>query len=357
MRALAIAIVDHYRRHRRALPWRQTRDPYAIWVSEIMLQQTRVATVIPYWQRWMARFPTVGALAAAEDDTVMEAWAGLGYYSRARNLVRGARAVVAAGGAMPGDADALRALPGIGAYTAGAIASIAYGQRAALVDGNVARVLARVRGIDEDVKATAGQRRVWAEAEALMAALPADREPGELNQGLMELGATVCTPTSPTCLTCPLAGQCVAARAGRQAELPVLPRRKRPDELPAITEVALWLERRGKVLAVRRRPGGLYGGLWELPQGADAAAAAAAVGLTLRGAAEVRGHHRQLLSHRRLELTLATGAATGRARLASDRYDALRWIEVTRLDALGVSSATAALLAHRPALGKARGPG
>jgi len=149
----------------------------------------------------------------------------------------------------------------------------------------------------------------------------------------------------------------VAARAGRQAELPVLPRRKRPDELPAITEVALWLERRGKVLAVRRRPGGLYGGLWELPQGADAAAAAAAVGLTLRGAAEVRGHHRQLLSHRRLELTLATGAATGRARLASDRYDALRWIEVTRLDALGVSSATAALLAHRPALGKARGPG
>lgn len=356
MRALAIAIVDHYRRHRRALPGRQTRDPYAIWVSEIMLQQTRVATVIPYWQRWMAKFPTVGALAAAEDDAVMEAWAGLGYYSRARNLVRGARAVVAAGGAMPGDASGLRALPGIGAYTAGAIASIAYGQRAPLVDGNVARVLARVRGIEDDVKATAGQRRVWAEAEALMAALPDDRAPGELNQGLMELGATVCTPTSPACLTCPISGPCVAARTGRQTELPVLPRRKRPDELAAITEVALWIERRGKVLVGRRLAGGLYGGLWELPQGDDGAAAARAVGLTLRGVPEVRGHHRQVLSHRRLELTLASATATGRARIAAGRYDALKWVDVTRIDTLALSSATAALLAHRPSLGKARAP-
>ena len=354
MRALAIAIVDHYRRHRRALPWRQTRDPYAIWVSEVMLQQTRVATVIPYWQRWMTRFPTVAALAAAEDDTVMEAWAGLGYYSRARNLVRGARAVVAAGGTMPGDADGLRALPGIGAYTAGAIASIAYGQRAALVDGNVARVLARVRGLPEDVKSTAGQRRVWTEAEALMLALPADRDPGELNQGLMELGATVCTPTSPACPTCPVHGRCAAAREGRQEELPVMPRRKRLAELPAIVEVALWIERRGKVLTARRAAGGLYGGLWELPQGADAPQAAAAVGLTLRGAAEVRGHHQQVLSHRRLELSLVVAAAAGRARITSARYDAVRWIEVTRLDTLGVSSATTALLAHRPSLGKPR---
>ena len=261
---------------------------------------------------------------------------------------------------MPGDAAGLRALPGVGAYTAGAIASIAYGERAPLVDGNVARVLARVRGIDDDVKATAGQRRVWAEAEALMAALPADRAPGELNQGLMELGATVCTPTSPTCLTCPVSGHCVAKRDGRQAALPVLPRRKRPDELPAIAEVALWLERRGKVLVARRVATGLYGGLWELPQGTDAAAAAAAVGLTLAGAPEVRGHHRQVLSHRRLELTLAAAAARGTARARADRYDAVRWVEVTAIDALGLSSATAALLAHRPttrALGKRRRAG
>ena len=354
MRALAVAIVDHYRRHRRELPWRATRDPYAIWVSEIMLQQTRVATVIPYWQRWMAQFPTVGALAAAEDDAVMSSWAGLGYYSRARNLLRGARAVMAAGGAMPRELDGLRALPGVGAYTAGAIASIAYGARAALVDGNVARVLARLRGLPLDVKSTAGLRAVWTEAEALVAALPADGDAGELNQGLMELGATVCTPTSPTCLTCPVSGHCVAKRTGRQAELPVLPKRKRTDELQEIVEVALWLERRGQVLAARRTAAGLYGGLWELPTGADASAAAAAVGLTLRGAIEVRGHHRQLLSHRRLELTLATAAPVGRARLTGDRYDAVRWVAVTELDQLGVSSATAALLVHRPPLGKPR---
>lgn len=349
-----MAIVDHYRRHRRALPWRETRDPYAIWVSEIMLQQTRVATVIPYWQRWMRQFPTVGALAAAEDDAVMSAWAGLGYYSRARNLLRGARAVVASGGAMPHDLDGLRSLPGIGAYTAGAIASIAYGARAALVDGNVARVLARVRGLPLDVKSTAGLRAVWTEAEALVATLPADADAGELNQGLMELGATVCTPTSPTCLTCPLSGHCVAKRDGRQGELPVLPKRKRPDELPQLVEVALWIERRGRVLAARRAAAGLYGGLWELPTGADAPAAAASVGLALDGDVTVRGHHRQVLSHRRLELTLATADATGRARIASDRYDAVRWVGVTELDDLGVSSATAALLAHRPTLGKAR---
>ncbi|MBK9036563.1 MAG: A/G-specific adenine glycosylase [Myxococcales bacterium] len=344
MRALAIAIVDHYRRHRRDLPWRRTRDPYAIWVSEIMLQQTRVATVIPYWQRWMTRFPTVGALAAAEDDAVMEAWAGLGYYSRARNLVRGARVVVAAGGAMPADAVGLRALPGVGAYTAGAIASIAYRERAALVDGNVARVLARVRGLDDDVKSTAGQRRVWAEAEALVAALPAAADPGELNQGLMELGATVCTPTSPRCAECPLSGQCVAARDGRQAELPVVPKRKRAADLPRMVEVALWLARGARVLVARRAATGLYGGLWELPQGADAVGAAAAVGLTLAAAPVELGRHHQTLSHRRLELTLVRARARGRARVAAPRYDAVRWVEVAAADALGVSTATTALL-------------
>src|SRR5512135_565413 len=165
MRAIAAAVVDHFAVVRRDLPWRRARDPYAIWVSEIMLQQTRVATVIPYWERWMARFPTVSALARAPLDDVLAAWAGLGYYSRARNLHAGAKAVDARfGGALPSSAAELRGVPGIGPYTAGAIASIAFGERAPLVDGNVARVLARVFGIDHDIKSTAGGKALWQRA-------------------------------------------------------------------------------------------------------------------------------------------------------------------------------------------------
>ncbi|MEZ4398414.1 MAG: A/G-specific adenine glycosylase [Kofleriaceae bacterium] len=356
MRALAVAIVEFYQRQQRDLPWRRTRDPYAIWVSEIMLQQTRVATVIPYWERWMARFPTVAALAAADDDDILAAWAGLGYYSRARNLARGARAVVAGGGAMPRDAAGLRGLPGIGPYTAGAIASIAYGERAPLVDGNVARVLARVLGIDLDVKSTAGLKRIWVEAGALVAALPASAAPGELNQGLMELGATVCTPTSPGCPRCPLADRCVAARDGRQGELPVLPRRKGAAELTSIDEAALWLVRRDRVLLARRLASGLYGGLWELPQGPTVDDAAAAVGLTVTAAVEL-GRHRQVLSHRRLHLTLWRGDARGRARPDPARYDAIAWRSVTDLAEAGVSSATATLIELARRLGKPAGPG
>src|ERR1700704_1592130 len=170
---LGVAIVAHYATVKRDLPWRRSRDPYAIWVSEIMLQQTRVQTVIPYWERWMARFPTVSALAEAPLDDVLAAWAGLGYYSRARNLHAGARAVGERfGGALPSRAAELREVPGIGPYTAGAIASIAFGERAPLVDGNVARVLARVYGIEDDIKSTAGQRALGAAAGELMRALP-----------------------------------------------------------------------------------------------------------------------------------------------------------------------------------------
>src|SRR5688500_1720350 len=223
---IAAAVVAHYARAKRDLPWRRTRDPYAIWVSEIMLQQTRVATVIPYWERWLGRFPTVGALAEAPLDDVLAHWAGLGYYTRARNLHRGAREVVARwGGALPETAGGLREVPGIGAYTAGAIASIAYGERAPLVDGNVARVLARVFGIETDVKSTVGVKKIWALAGALMEGLADGTDPGDLNQGLMELGATVCAPRSPSCLACPLTAVCVARKQGRQDELPVVPAR------------------------------------------------------------------------------------------------------------------------------------
>ncbi|HET9993723.1 MAG TPA: hypothetical protein VFQ65_34535, partial [Kofleriaceae bacterium] len=166
---LGAAIVAHYATVKRDLPWRRSRDPYAIWVSEIMLQQTRVQTVIPYWERWMQRFPTVRALAEAPLDDVLAVWAGLGYYSRARNLKKGAEAVTARwAGALPRCASELREVPGIGPYTAGAIASIAFGERAPLVDGNVARVLARVYGIAEDIKSTAGQRALWQRAGELV---------------------------------------------------------------------------------------------------------------------------------------------------------------------------------------------
>src|SRR5262245_19380438 len=210
-RVIAPAVVAWYRAARRDLPWRETRDPYAIWVSEIMLQQTRVATVIPYWQRWMARFPTLTALADAPLDDVLAHWSGLGYYSLARNLHRGAAEVARdRGGTLPSTAAGLRDVPGIGAYTAGAIASFAYGERAPLVDGNVARVLARFYGVAADVKSTVGARRIWQLAAGVMADLPADAAPGDLNQGLMELGATVCTARSPACDACPLAAGCIA---------------------------------------------------------------------------------------------------------------------------------------------------
>jgi A/G-specific adenine glycosylase len=351
VRLIASRIVEFYRRERRDLPWRRTRDPYAIWVSEIMLQQTRVATVIPYWERWMARFPSVGVLAAAPLDDVLAAWAGLGYYSRARNLHAGARWVAnERGGELPRTAADLRAVPGIGPYTAGAIASIAHGERAPLVDGNVARVLARVCGVEDDVKSTAGQKKIWALAGELVAALPPELEPGDLNQGVMELGATVCTPTAPTCLTCPLSGPCVARAAARQDELPRVPARKAAADLRELASVALWIERRGALLFARRPAGGLYGGLWELPQGDDAGAAARRVGVKLRGKALALGEHRQVLSHRRLRIALARATVVGTPRVV-DGYTAVRWCSpAAASEELGVSSATSALLA----LGKGR---
>jgi A/G-specific adenine glycosylase len=346
---IAGAIVAHYRRHRRDLPWRRTRDPYAVWVSEIMLQQTRVATVIPYWQRWMQRFPTVRALADAPLDDVLAAWSGLGYYRRARHLHAGAQWVAERGGALPSRAAELRAVPGVGAYTAGAVASIAFGVAAPLVDGNVARVLARVFAVDDDVKSTAGQKTIWRLAGELMAARPAEAEPGELNQGLMELGATVCTPTSPACLTCPVAIHCRARAAGRQDELPRLPARPREADLPLLATVALWVEDRGRILLAQRPATGLFAGLWELPQGADAADAAAAIGVSLAGPPAVRAHHRQTLSHRRLDITAVDARLRGRPRAVAGRYQAVRRVTLEAARSLGIASGTVALLASPPA--------
>ncbi|MGE5181353.1 MAG: A/G-specific adenine glycosylase [Acidobacteriota bacterium] len=361
--AIARAIVSHFAGARRDLPWRKTRDPYAIWISEIMLQQTRVQTVIPYWTRWMGKFPTVAALAQAPLDDVLAAWAGLGYYSRARNLHAGARAVVdTLGGALPARAGELRAVPGIGPYTAGAIASIAFGERAPLVDGNVARVLARVFAIEHDIKSTAGTKALWAKAGELMAALPEDHAPGDLNQGLMELGATLCAPASPRCLACPLGRLC----ATRGDELPVVAPRKRAHELPLLERTALWLQAGDEIVLARRAPSGLFGGLWELPP----LEAAGALGVT-RVDHEPVAYHDQVLAHRRLRVAVVRGAmpaSLGRsaarvrpgslalASLALGRsvaslgkpldpgYDALVRVTLSRARQLGIAAATTAIL-------------
>ena len=247
-------LLAHYDARRRDLPWRQTRDPYAVWVSEIMLQQTRVETVIPYYERWMRQFPSVDALAGADIDRVLKSWEGLGYYSRARNLHRAATIVRERyNGILPDSVDQLRELPGIGEYTAGAIASIAYARRAPAVDGNVKRVLARL--LDEPAPAAKLLRKT---AESLV---PHDRA-GDFNQALMELGATICVPAGPRCEQCPIARACRACHAGTQLERPARqPKRRIPEEY-TITLVA----RRERELAVRRRPAkGLLAGLWEFP--------------------------------------------------------------------------------------------
>ena len=338
--SIATAVVAHFGRVQRDLPWRRTRDPYAIWVSEIMLQQTRVATVIPYWERWIARFPSVSALARAALDDVLAAWAGLGYYSRARNLHRGAQAVGATfGGSLPRRAAELREVPGIGPYTAGAIASIAYGERAPLVDGNVARVLGRVFAVPDDIKSTAGQKALWARAGELMTALPAGAAPGDLNQGLMELGATVCSPTQPRCLVCPLAKLCIAHRTGREAELPVMPVRKKASELPILARTLVWIEHRDRIVLVRRAPEGLFGGLWELPPVELALALGAALDRT------AIAHHDQTLSHRRLRVTVIRGALVGRLVEPEDPgYDAITRVRIADATRLGIAAATKAIL-------------
>ena len=211
-----------YADHGRDLPWRRTRDPYAIWLSEIILQQTRIAQGQAYWERFMAAFPDVESLAAASEDAVLRLWQGLGYYSRARNLHAAARQIVALGG-FPDTLDGIRALKGVGDYTAAAIGSIAFGLPAAVVDGNVYRVLARYYGIATPVGTTAARKEFSARAQAL---LPPDR-PGDFNQAMMDFGALQCTPVSPACLLCPLADGCAALATGQVDRLPV--RQKAPE--------------------------------------------------------------------------------------------------------------------------------
>jgi A/G-specific adenine glycosylase len=263
-----IAWQRHHGRH--DLPWQGTRDPYRVWLSEVMLQQTQVATVRDYYARFLHRFPTVQALAAAPLDDVLALWSGLGYYSRARHLHRCAQAVVAEhGGAFPAGSAALATLPGIGRSTAAAIAAFCFGERAAILDGNVKRVLTRCLGFDGDLALAAEEKRLWAAAEAL---LPT-RDVDVYTQGLMDLGATLCAARQPDCARCPLAAVCVAHAQGRPERYPVKTRRIKRGRRAN----ALLLLRQGERLWLVQRPGrGVWAGLWSLPEFNDAAALQAA---------------------------------------------------------------------------------
>ncbi len=254
-------VVAWQQRHgRRGLPWQDTRDPYRVWLSEIMLQQTQVQVVLGYYERFMARFPDVRALAAAEPGDVLAAWSGLGYYGRARNLHRCARVVVAEhGAAFPKTSALLETLPGIGRSTAAAIAAFCFGERVAILDGNVKRVLARVLAFEGDLADARAERGLWQAATEL---LP-ERGVESYTQGLMDLGATICLVRSPHCLLCPVAGECVAARTGTQARYPVKSRR-----LVRTRRENVWLELRWKeaIWLVERAARGVWSGLWSLPE-------------------------------------------------------------------------------------------
>lgn len=255
-------LLSWFARRKRDLPWRRTRDPYRIWISEIMLQQTRVAAVIPYYERFLAKFPTVQELARAKTETVLGHWAGLGYYSRARNLQRAAKEIVARhAGEFPREYEQALALPGIGRYTAAAVLSIAYQEPLAVLDGNVARVLARIGAARGDLRAPAVWRSLEAEAQDLLAL----KIPGDWNQAMMELGATLCTPKSPRCGECPVSGSCKAQKLGIAAELPDA--RQKRATVKLTLAAAVLLDPLGQTLLLRHLDGegDLFSHLWQFP--------------------------------------------------------------------------------------------
>jgi len=254
-------LLQWYHRSARELPWRSVLTPYRTWISEIMLQQTQVDTVIPYFDRWMERFPNVSSLAEADEQDVLNLWEGLGYYSRARNLYKAARIIhEEMGDQLPDSQEELEKLPGIGPYTAAAIASIAFDRNVATVDGNIRRVFSRLYDLTDPLRSPESERRIWALAEEN---LPKGQA-SVYNQALMDLGATVCTPRTPDCTCCPILADCRARALGVQDERPVKPPRKK---IPHLTVTAAVIRRDGRVLLSQRPAGGLLGGLWEFPGG------------------------------------------------------------------------------------------
>ena len=313
--------------HGRDLPWRRDRQPYAIWLCEIIMQQTRIAQGTAYWERFMQTYPRVENLAAASEDDVLRLWEGLGYYSRARNLHTAARQIVQMGG-FPNTLEGIKSLKGVGDYTAAAIASIAYGLPAAVVDGNVYRVLARYFGIETPVGSTAAKKEFTDLAQSL---LPEDR-PGDFNEGMMDFGAMVCTPAAPDCAQCPLREGCFAYRRNRVETLPV------KKEAVAVKErflVYIYIKSKGEVAIHKRPAGDIWQGLWEpyLMETADAQAQAAAGSQSVLpswadGARLLRGKVRHQLTHRTLYADFYLLEKDARPSLPDD----YRWVKETELD-------------------------
>lgn len=344
--SFARSLLKWYDRAQRDLPWRHREDDaYAVWLSEMMLQQTQVATVLRYFDSFLHAFPTFEALAAAPLDDVLRAWAGLGYYARARNLHRAAKEIVAShGGKIPRTVDGLLGLPGVGRYTAGAVASIALGVRAPVVDGNVARVLARRFGISADFKSNAGRETFW----ALAAALVPSKRCGDFNQALMELGATVCRPRSPECSRCPLSRSCVARAAGRVSEFPFV-EAARPRRDATFLAIVI---RDGDRILIRRRPaGGLWGGLWEVPsvrvegrarpRSAFAEVVPSSV-LSRVGACRPIGELSHELTHLHATFRLYEASLRKPAGRPADGY---RWIHPDSIDEVGLGAVQRRLIA------------
>lgn len=332
-----------YDKARRDLPWRRTRDPYAIWVSEIMCQQTRVDTVIPYYERFLKRFPTLRSLAKADEDEVLSLWSGLGYYRRARLLHKGVREVVSEYGAkMPVDPAQRLSLPGIGRYTAGAIGSIAFDQEEPIVDGNVMRVLSRLFAIDSPLGRRDTEKKLWELAQDLVRG----ERPGDFNQAMMELGATVCTPTSPSCSACPVRTQCAAYKDNRVHELPVVPAKKAPKKLDLVAVIAHTEKEKEGVWLVKSEVA-LFGGLWNLPmkEGRGRAAAESLLldaglggSVAVKSAADVV----HVLSHRHMRVQVWEAVVKKKSERADRKY-----VSRKGLTRLGVSRLTQKVLAAR----------
>ncbi|HEX3696945.1 MAG TPA: A/G-specific adenine glycosylase [Polyangia bacterium] len=349
MKTPAAALLDWYDGVRRDLPWRRVRSPYRTLVSEFMLQQTVVATVLPYFERFLARFPDVRALAASREDDVLALWSGLGYYARARNLRKAAQAVVADhGAAIPGDEVALATLPGVGAYTAAAVAAIAFDAPTFALDGNGARVMARLHGVSEVIDGAAVRLRLRALGQALVPA----RRAGDFTQAVMELGALVCSATAPGCLVCPLRATCVAYKKGITADIPA---RKQKAQRPTARVACAYVTQAGRVLLVRRPKGQLLASTWALPSAtvvgaADASemarqAARQSGVMPGRRRPQFRGRVRHIFTHR--DLTAEVYAVVGRvmAKAISPSDDVRRWVAADELPTLGISSFTRKTLA------------
>lgn len=362
------ALLEWYRLYRRELPWRGVRDPYLIWVSEIMLQQTQVATVRDYYLRWVERFPTVESLASATLDEVLEQWAGLGYYRRARFLHESSQEVVARlGGRLPQSAAGLRKLKGIGPYTAGAIASIAFELPEPVVDGNVERVLARLRAVRGDVKNSALQKLWW----RLAARLLDPESPGDFNQALMELGATVCTPQSPNCPECPLRAHCHGLQSGSPTDYPA-PAKRAVQRPVRVRSLVITREAPGEVAGAGRREflitkrplSGIWGGLWEfVTVEVSARASEATIGEAVRADVEERfglkipraakmrrigefvHHFSHLKMHIEADHWQAETPAVNAPELApQDGAPGHKWVRADALDSVAMSAAMRKIL-------------